>query len=454
MSIFLEAIQRFVEPQVVSNPKLVLIVGCLGLASNIVGLFLFHDHGHSHGGHGHSHADPVNHAEQGHSVLHPADEQAADERGNIADVMPESRIGAWPQSKQSAFTSGPVDSSDSRLNPSSKRHSRQDSRSRSRTFSSVDDVPINPSSFRRSIISAGRMDSIDSDGDQDDTAGDGQVSPGDGHAPSDSLLNHNIGNGYGATSSDYNHKSHKHAQPVSPGGDQGHGHGHGHDLNMRGVFLHVMGDALGNVGVIVTALLIWLTDFEWRYYFDPAISLLITFIILLSAIPLCRAASRILLQAVPAHLSVDDIKADVETLPGIVSCHHLHVWQLSDTKLVASLHVQVAFDFEGEGSARYMRLARAVRDCLHEYGIHSSTIQPEFCLDPRHDHLTDSGAGSTTGNVDGSADSAATGNKLQTPQPTAADSCLLECAEACGKDQGCCSGNSPVKDSSHAGHSH
>src|SRR5436305_4236817 len=68
-SIFLEAIQRFVTPQTVSNPKLVLIVGCFGLASNILGLFLFHDHGHGHGhGHGnedgHTHEqDPVSNAE-------------------------------------------------------------------------------------------------------------------------------------------------------------------------------------------------------------------------------------------------------------------------------------------------------------------------------------------------------------------------------------------------------
>src|ERR1700712_5676823 len=67
LSIFLEAIQRFVEPQEVTNPKLVLIVGCFGLASNVLGLFLFHDHGHSHGdanGHTHDH-EAITSAEEG-----------------------------------------------------------------------------------------------------------------------------------------------------------------------------------------------------------------------------------------------------------------------------------------------------------------------------------------------------------------------------------------------------
>jgi zinc transporter 1 len=198
---------------------------------------------------------------------------------------------------------------------------------------------------------------------------------------------------------------------------------------MRGVFLHVMGDALGNIGVIGTALFIWLTDYSWRFYADPLVSLIITVIILLSAIPLCKAASRILLQAVPEHLSIDDIKEDITDLDGIISCHHLHVWQLSDTKLIASLHVQVDFDFKGDGSARYMDLARQIRLCLHEYGIHSSTIQPEFCLDKSHDH--------SAAPSDESSDE--TANRSKNPSLKGGpDACLLECPDSCGNAKQCC----------------
>lgn len=207
-----------------------------------------------------------------------------------------------------------------------------------------------------------------------------------------------------------------------------------------------MGDALGNIGVIGTALFIWLTDYSWRFYMDPLISLIITMIILASAIPLCKAASRILLQAVPAGISVDDIQADIEDLPGIVSCHHVHVWQLSDTKLVGSLHVQVEFDFKGEGSARYMELAQNIRRCLHEYGIHSSTIQPEFCLDPEHDH-TD-GA-----NEDGSSPRQASRVPSKANSVRDADPCLLECGDQCGPGKSCCSPAPPANDG-HDGHDH
>jgi solute carrier family 30 (zinc transporter), member 1 len=71
--------------------------------------------------------------------------------------------------------------------------------------------------------------------------------------------------------------------------EHGHGHGHGHshgNMNMRALVLHVMGDALGNVGVIATGLVIWLTEWKFKYYFDPVISLVITVIIFSSSMPL------------------------------------------------------------------------------------------------------------------------------------------------------------------------
>ena len=76
-----------------------------------------------------------------------------------------------------------------------------------------------------------------------------------------------------------------HADESSGLGHGGHGHSHG-SMNMRALVLHVMGDALGNVGVIATGLVIWLSSWSWKYYFDPIISLVITVIIFSSALPL------------------------------------------------------------------------------------------------------------------------------------------------------------------------
>lgn len=77
---------------------------------------------------------------------------------------------------------------------------------------------------------------------------------------------------------------------LSSPGHAGHGHSHGHShsgsMNMRALLLHVLGDALGNVGVIATGLIIWLTSWSFKYYCDPIISLIITAIICYSALPL------------------------------------------------------------------------------------------------------------------------------------------------------------------------
>lgn len=486
LSIFLEAIQRLVEPQEVSNPKLVLIVGCFGLASNVLGLFLFHDHGHSHGGHshgeeGHSH-DELSAAEAGkanghthaHGEEHDHEHAAvADESGNVADVLPQNRIGNWPTTQttptkahakeirwsvdKDADTEGHVHKT--------RRASRRHSRSRSRGFGTAEEINIHPASFRSEIIAASRVEEGTDPSDEEAIEENNEDGPTE-HSP---LLKKKLppltANGHKDL-----HKHHNHAKPAeASSGGGGHGHSHG-DLNMKGVFLHVMGDALGNIGVIGSALIIWLTDYSWRFYSDPVISLIITVIILCSAIPLCKAASRILLQAVPAGISIDDIKEDVETLPGVVSCHHLHVWQLSDTKLVASLHVQVEFDFKDEGSARYMQLAFAIRRCLHDYGIHSSTIQPEFCLDRDHDH---SEAAQATGHDDadscddehvggewqGGSSKRDTVNSKGTGSKTDEDDCLLECGEECGGGKQCCApapkdGKDDTKKGDGHGHDH
>lgn len=443
-----------------SHPKLVLIVGCFGLASNIVGLFLFHDHGHGGHSHGHSHGhDEIAEAEEGHAHSHDSAEETlvADESGNIEDVLPQKRVAnvgttaAENKKRHVTYGSTTTDHTDpvsfkSAPSPSTpSRRARRHSRSHSRGYTSINEMPIHPASFRNEIIAASRMEDIES-GESTDLDSEtenvipeegangqaGETSPllGRKSSTSNKSAHSKRRHRHKSLSNGGLHDEHNHNKPREAASGGGHGHSHG-DLNMRGVFLHVMGDALGNLGVIASALFIWLTNYSWRFYSDPLISLIITAIILCSAIPLCKAASRILLQAVPAGLSIDDIKQDITDLPDVVSCHHLHVWQLSDTKLVASLHVQVAFEFKGEGSQRYMQLARQIRKCLHEYGIHSSTIQPEFCCEATHGHRMIERAGQHRADGEDSCDESHSG----------ADEdygCLLDCDDECGDGGKCC----------------
>lgn len=461
VTIFLEAIQRFVEKPNVTNPKLVLIVGCLGLASNILGLVLFHDVSHNHGaGDGHAHGDE----EEGHNHTHThghdhgthdhGDSHATENSPLVKkDTHKAHSHSHEPETAHSHSITKNVSDEDRHTSPSATTPKRksisagydssQRHRRRTSAFGSVDNIHIHPASFRNDIIQAARYqdepydeESLVENSDREDDHDHHSHAHANGNQQS-----------YGATSKTIAnaHSNHIHSQPKSNSGGHG-GHGHSHaDLNMRGVFLHVLGDALGNIGVIATALIIWLTKFPGRFYFDPAISLVITAIILTSAIPLCKAASRILLQAVPVGLSIDEIREDIESLPRVVEAHHLHVWQLSDTKLVASLHVKVDCDVKGAGSADYMKLAREIRACLHGYGIHSSTIQPEFLksaasLNLLHDDSDGSPSSNDrtlTVNRNGGIASKA-GSLLSADGQAAGPGCMMDCEDVCGSQGQCC----------------
>ena len=86
----------------------------------------------------------------------------------------------------------------------------------------------------------------------------------------------------------------------------------GRDLGMLGVLIHVVGDAINNVGVIIAALIIWRADGHTRYYADPAVGVFIAIMILLTAIPLTRSSGSILLQIAPPGVSMDDVKQDIQ----------------------------------------------------------------------------------------------------------------------------------------------
>jgi zinc transporter 1 len=86
----------------------------------------------------------------------------------------------------------------------------------------------------------------------------------------------------------------------------------GRDLGMMGALLHVLGDALNNVGVIIAAAVIWFTSSPARFYADPAVGMAISLMILCSAGPLIKHSGEILLQSAPQGVSLSDIKHDLE----------------------------------------------------------------------------------------------------------------------------------------------
>lgn len=147
----------------------------------------------------------------------------------------------------------------------------------------------------------------------------------------------------------------------------------GSQMNMRGVFLHVLADALGSVIVIVSALIIWLTDWEYRFYVDPGLSVMMVCLIMKSTWPLLVESALILLQTVPTHIQVDSLqKKLLHEIDGVLAVHEFHVWQLAGERIIASAHIRC------RNLSEYMQIAEKVKEFFHNEGIHSTTIQPEF----------------------------------------------------------------------------
>lgn len=144
-------------------------------------------------------------------------------------------------------------------------------------------------------------------------------------------------------------------------------------LNMRAVFLHVLGDALGSVIVIVSALVIKYVKADWRYKVDPAMSMGLVAIIFCTTIPVLKASAMILLQTVPTHIQVDDLQQKlVDKIEGVLAVHEFHIWQLAGNRIIASAHIRC------RNLRDYMQIAEQVKVFFHNEGIHSTTIQPEF----------------------------------------------------------------------------
>ena len=95
-------------------------------------------------------------------------------------------------------------------------------------------------------------------------------------------------------------------------------------MYFTGVFLHVMADALGSVIVIISAIIMWQTNWEYKYYVDPGLSIMLVLLILRSVWPLLIESALILLQTVPTHIDIEKLKRKLlENIDGILAVSFL-----------------------------------------------------------------------------------------------------------------------------------
>lgn len=146
-------------------------------------------------------------------------------------------------------------------------------------------------------------------------------------------------------------------------------HGHQHDLNMRGAWLHVMGDLLGSATAIVAGILI--AAFGWLWA-DPLCSVLISLIIIFGSWRLIMDSVNVLLEGTPAHIDLAAVENTILQTEGVAGVHDLHVWTISSGMEALSAHIS------HDESVLHTDLLGKVRDRLHDaFGIDHLTIQME-----------------------------------------------------------------------------
>ncbi|ARB47373.1 cation diffusion facilitator family transporter [Alloalcanivorax xenomutans] len=140
------------------------------------------------------------------------------------------------------------------------------------------------------------------------------------------------------------------------------------DLNIRGAFLHLVADAAVSLGVVIAGVAILMTDWNWL---DPVVSLLIVVVIVIGTWGLLRESLKLALNAVPAHIDLNEVEAWLRDQPGVLDIHDLHVWGMSTTESALTAHLVMP------GGADDAFVDGVADELHHRFGIEHTTLQVE-----------------------------------------------------------------------------
>lgn len=146
------------------------------------------------------------------------------------------------------------------------------------------------------------------------------------------------------------------------------------DLNLKGAYLHMLSDAVISAGVVVAGLVINFTGLNW---IDPAVSLLISAVIVWGTWDLLRDSVKLALNAVPESIDEEAVLSYLKGLKEVVEVHDLHIWAMSTTETALTVHL-IMKNGERTGGDFLKKLSHHLD---HEFGIQHPTIQIELADD-------------------------------------------------------------------------
>jgi cobalt-zinc-cadmium efflux system protein len=141
------------------------------------------------------------------------------------------------------------------------------------------------------------------------------------------------------------------------------------DINMRGVFLHMLGDAVVSLGVVIAGALVLATGWLWL---DPLVGLLVAVFLVISTWRLLSQSLAMAMHAVPADIDPGQVVGFLEKLNGVAQVHDLHIWPMSTTERALTCHLVMPGGHPGDKA-----LADLAHELEHRFHIGHATIQVE-----------------------------------------------------------------------------
>lgn len=369
--IVLESLERILDPQEISTNSL-LTVSIGGLLVNVIGLVFFHEeHHHAHGGscsHSHSHS----HSHHSHSHDHGSQGKSCSAHCNDHDHHGHSHGHEHHSHDHHGHTKGHDHRSHTQGHDHHHGHSHDHEQHSHDHHEHMQGHDQNHGHTQghddHHKHTQGHDHHHEHTQGHDHHHGDqqghihehnqqGQTHHHDDHCDHHDHDNHGLlnkpCNSTGGRGKEEAQKQHKHI-----------------DHNMEGIFLHVLADTMGSVGVVISTLLI---KYKGWLIADPACSIFISIMIVSSVIPLLRNSAEILLQRVPRAHEVELREAlnDVMNLKGVRGFQNLHIWSFTNTDIVGTLRLLVSTEVDKTS------VKAQVSHILHDAGIKDLTLQAE-----------------------------------------------------------------------------
>ena len=149
------------------------------------------------------------------------------------------------------------------------------------------------------------------------------------------------------------------------------------NMNMKSVYLHLFGDMLISIAVLLGGLA--MKYLQW-YWSDSFFSMAIAIYLLYMSWGIVRSSLRIIMQFTPEDIDVKKIASEIEKIQGVKNIHHVHVWQINEREMMFEAHIDMSEDMN---VSSFEKVLHIIEEVLTNYDINHATIQPEFTVDDK-----------------------------------------------------------------------